>query len=367
MSVEDWLPSRRERVLLWGIVLSLGGVVAVALYSFVGTFVLGLFIYYGVRPVYRRLDGRLSSGAAALCTLLLVALPFFLVAGYLALMGFHELLPRIRSYQEVLRPYIEVDPLLQQPVEEFLDYLRNPASSSITGLLEQARHYVGLVSNALMNLLLATLFAFYLLRDGNALRRWFREFAGADSATVAYVSAVDRDLETMYYGTVLMVFVVAVGAFVVYHAYNLLAPAAIAIPFPTALAVATGLTTLIPLVVGKVVYVPLVGYLWYSAYRSPDATFVFPLLLLVVCFLFLDFLPMTFVLPELAGRGTHVGLVMFGYIVGTMVFGWYGLFLGPLTVVLCVQAVRILLQPLVYGEPVTGEVDTAEDLGADPP
>ncbi|QLC33005.1 AI-2E family transporter [Halarchaeum sp. CBA1220] len=367
MSVEDWIPAHRERVVLWGIVLALAGVVAFTLYSFVGTVVLGLFIYYGVRPVYRRLDEHLPGGPAALCTLLLVALPFFLVAAYLGVMGFHELLPRIRNYQTVLRPYVDVDPLLQQPVTEFAAYLRDPASSSLAGLLEQARHYVDFVSNALMNLMLAALFAFYLLRDGDSIRRWFRGFAGSDTTTVAYASAVDQDLETMYSGTVLMVFVVAVGAFVAYHAYNFLAPPAVAIPFPTALAVATGLTTLIPLIVGKVVYLPLVGYLGYSALRSPDASLVFPAALLVVCFVFLDFLPMTFVLPELAGRGTHVGLVLFGYIVGTMVFGWYGLFLGPLCIVLCVQAVRIILEPLVHGERVTGDVDTAEGLGSDPP
>jgi len=367
MSLDDWVPERRQRVPLWGIVLALCGVVAFALYSFVGTFVLGLFIYYGVRPVHRRLERVLPSGASAVVTLLLTALPFFLVAGYFSLMGLHELLPRLRSYQELVQPYVNVDALLDQPVDQFIDYLRNPEKYSFMNILEQAQHYLGLVSNILMNLLLATLFAFYLLRDGDKLGAWFEEFAGSGSAAHAYAGAVDRDLETMYSSTVILVFVIAVGSEVVYHAYNLVAPAPVAIPFPTVLAIATGLATLVPLIVGKIVYVPLVGYLGYSAVQSPDATLFFPIALFVVCFVFLDFIPLTFVLPEIAGRRSHVGLVMFGYIVGSMVFGWYGLFLGPLLIVLCVQAVRILLKPLVYGEPVTGEVETAEELGADPP
>lgn len=367
MSLDDWVPTSRERVPLWAIVLVLGGIVAFALYSFVGTFVLGLFIYYGVRHVHRRLVRVLPPGIAAFVTLVLTALPFFLVAGYFTLMGFHELLPRIRSYQELLQPYVDVDALLQHPIDQLVAYLQNPDQYTIHGILEQARHYAGFLSSVLMNLLLATLFAFYLLKDGPLLRRWFREFAGGDSAIYAYFGAVDRDLETMYFSTVLLVFVLSVTAAVVYHGYNLLAPAAVEIPFPTVLAIATGLATLIPIIVGKVVYVPLTGYLAYSALVSPEATLVFPLLLLAVCFVFLDFVPLTFVLPELAGRHTHVGLVMFGYILGSMVFGWYGLFLGPILVVASVQAVRILLKPLVYGDPVTGEVETAEDLGADPP
>lgn len=367
VSSREWIPSRGERVPLWGVVLVLAAVVGFAVYSFIGTFVLGVFIYYGVRPVFRRLDRVLPETAAAILTLLLTALPFFAVAGYFALMGFHELLPRLRSYQALLQPYVNVDALLQQPVDEFVAYLQNPSRYSVTSIIDQAQRFFGLFSSILMNLVLATLFAFYLLKDGKRLREWFAGFAGDGSATYAYATAVDRDLETMYFSTVLMVFVIAVAAEVVYHGYNMLAPHALGIPFPTVLAVATGLAALIPLVVGKIVYLPLVGYLGYTAATTPELSLLFPVGLLVVCFLFLDFIPMTFVLPEIAGRGTHVGLVMFAYIVGSMVFGWYGLFLGPLVLVLSVQAVRILLKPLVFGDEVTGDVNTAEDMGADPP
>lgn len=367
MSVEDWIPGSRERVALWGVVLGIGAIVAFVFYSFVGTFVLGLFIYYGVRPVYTRLERVMPDGAAAVVTLSLTALPFFAVAGYLALMGYYELVPRLQAYQALLEPYINVEALLNQPFDQLGTYLRNPDQNRIGDLLSTLGAYLTVLASVLMNLLLAALFAFYLLKDGDRLGAWFEDFAGANSAAYAYAGAVDRSLETMYFSTVLLVFLVSVGAVAVYHGYNFLAPAAVHIPLPTVLAIATGLAVLIPIIVGKVVYVPLVGYLLYSAVASPADLLVYPVALLVVCFVFLDFVPMTFVLPEIAGRNTHVGLVMFGFVVGSMVFGWYGLFLGPLVVVAGLQAVRVLLKPLVYGNTVTGEVDTAEDMGADPP
>jgi hypothetical protein len=49
-----------------------------------------------------------------------------------------------------------------------------------------------------------------------------------------------------------------------------------------------------------------------------------------------------------------------------MLFGWYGLFLGPLLVVVGVHLARIVLPGLVHGDSVTGEVRAAESLGADP-
>jgi hypothetical protein len=43
---------------------------------------------------------------------------------------------------------------------------------------------------------------------------------------------------------------------------------------------------------------------------------------------------------------------MFAYILGPVLFGWYGLFLGPLLLVLVVHFVRLVLPELVDGEPI---------------
>lgn len=86
----------------------------------------------------------------------------------------------------------------------------------------------------------------------------------------------------------------------------------------------------------------------------------------VIAFLFLDFIPQTFVQPYIAGRNIHVGLMIFAYIFGGMFFGWYGLFLGPIILVLSLQAIRIVVTDLLHGGPVTPRPTAAEDLGSDP-
>lgn len=181
------------------------------------------------------------------------------------------------------------------------------------------------------------------------------------------MTAVDQDLETIYFSNVLLVLLVAGLAELVYHGYNYVAPHAIGIPAPTLMAAATGLASLVPLIVGKIVYVPLVGFLSYNAFQLPGQQWIYPVALLVVAFLLLDLVPMTFLLPQIAARDTHIALTMFGYVIGTIVFGWYGLFLGPFLVVLIVQVVRIGLHELVQGEELTPHVRAAESLGSDPP
>jgi len=43
---------------------------------------------------------------------------------------------------------------------------------------------------------------------------------------------------------------------------------------------------------------------------------------------------------------------MFAYILGPLLFGWYGIFLGPMLLVLVVHFVRIVLPELLAGTPI---------------
>jgi hypothetical protein len=68
--------------------------------------------------------------------------------------------------------------------------------------------------------------------------------------------------------------------------------------------------------------------------------------------------------PWVSGGDLHLGTVMFAYIFGPLVFGWYGLFLGPLVLVLVAQAANVVLPELLHGERLT--TATYTDLGAEP-
>ena len=65
------------------------------------------------------------------------------------------------------------------------------------------------------------------------------------------------------------------------------------------LGVLTGAASLIPLVVGKIVYVPLAAYLAWQARGSGGASLVFVGGALLVYFLVLDILPQTSSSPTL--------------------------------------------------------------------
>ena len=364
------LPEDRERLAWWVFTLAMVGVLLFVLWSFVGTVVFGIFLYYGMRPLDRRLRQRLSSDVAADLTLLLVAVPVLALVGYTAIVGIQELSQLVGTDPASFARYVPWSP--DQPgtlVKDLRSALSPGAAGSERGqLLSAVLSALATASTALAHFLLSLLLAFVLLREDGRLAAWYRDQFGSEgSAAYAYALAVDDDLQSVYVGNVLTVFVVTLLGLVVYNALNFVAPPNLAVPVPALLALLTGLATLVPLVVGKIVYVPvglLVGYR-ATAGQGPEQLW-FPALFFVTCFLLLDLLPVAILRPYIAGRNVHGGLMVFAYIGGTMTFGWYGLFLGPLFVVLGVHLARIVVPELIHGDPVTDEIGAAESLGTNP-
>lgn len=360
----------RQRLLWWLAGLVLLVVVAAFATAFVGTFVLGLFIYYGSRPMHRWLQEHTGHrGLAATLTLVAIVLPGLLLISYVGLVAVRELTafagPGVLQNlsQQVALPG-SVTEAVQDPVGYFsqLDRL-NWLRTQVTNGLAQ----VGVVTKLLVHLTLALSMSFFLLRDGDHIESWFRkELAGDGSVPHAYFSAVDADLETVYFGNVITVLLVAVLSVVVYNGYNLVTPPAVGLPFPTLLALLTGAATFIPLVVGKVVYVPAAAYLGWQAVEADAGLLWAPAAFLVVAFLLLDLLPQAVLRPIISGRSLHTGLVLFSYVLGAAYFGWYGLFLGPLLLVLVVQFLNVVLPELVHGERLTPRPSHLLGLGHDP-
>ncbi len=59
-------------------------------------------------------------------------------------------------------------------------------------------------------------------------------------------------------------------------------------------------------------------------------------------------------------------LLMFAYLLGPVLFGWYGFFLLPIILVVLLEAVRIPLPELLHGEPLTQSTSLAASVGSTP-
>jgi predicted PurR-regulated permease PerM len=118
----------------------------------------------------------------------------------------------------------------------------------------------------------------------------------------------------------------------------------------------------------KIVYVPMTVYLGAQAGLGANGWW-FVGLFAVTAFLIVDTIPDLLVRPYVSSGGSlsftslgipkpsvsaeggiHTGTLMFAYVLGPFLFGWYGIFLAPMVLVCVIHFARIVLPKLITGE-----------------
>ena len=344
-----------ETIGWWLFALALLLVLVVALHTYIGWIVFGLFLYYVLRPIARRLQQQgVSPGLSAFLSLGLVILPFVAVLGVFIVLLLAELAAIEATDVEALLgqlfPGVAIEnlPTSEDELYAFIETLQSdPTIATFAPLVSG---FVGTFTLQVFNALITFIFAFFLVRDERRIASWFRAtIAERESNVYEFLKAVDRGLASVYFGYTLTIVVISIAAVIIYNGLNLVAPPGLAIPHAILLGFATGLISVIPLIGRNLLYGSIVVYLAAVAYQT-DLTFIwFPVLFYVVMGIIFDNVIRTYVRPYLSGRLFHTGLVMFSYLLGPAIFGWYGIFLGPFIMVVTVQFLRIQLPKTLSG------------------
>lgn len=365
----------RDRIGWWAIGAALAMALGWVVYSFIGTFVFGVFIYYATRPIYRRLKRFVKPASLAVAvSLILITLPAVLLLAYTIAIGLQELNRFLKNqgvdvdqFEAILDPYVDISGLFADPVAIINEQV---TIETIFQNIGEAGTYLGFFGIAALHLFVIIVLAFYLLRDDHRLAAWFtRRFADSDGVVDLFARRVDRDYSNIFFGNLLNAFLTGIIGAISYGVLNLISPAAIGVPYPTLLGLLTGVASLIPVLGIKLVYVPLAGYLVYETFGLPELLW-FPIVFVVVSFVIVDVIPDLVLRPYVSGRNLHLGMVMLAYIFGPLLWGWYGLFLGPMLLVLIVHFTELVLPELVSGtkiEPAVIADPTSDDSDDVPP
>jgi predicted PurR-regulated permease PerM len=367
------VPDDRSRVAWWLIGLLLGGVLAFVVVRFIGTFVFGVFLYYATRPIYTRLKRRVRPpSVAAGLSLFVLALPVLLLLAYALGIALQELSRLADVYdlavlETAFGPYLDVSTIPARPDE----LLAGGGLDALLATVRSARTYVGFLGTGALHLFVMIAIAFYLLRDDERLARWGgRRFGDQAGVLEMYARAVDRSFHQVFFGNIVNAVLTGVIGTIVYSGLDLFPPGALpgGLPYPALLGLLAGAASLIPIVGMKLVYFPAGLYLLAVAFMSggPPALW-YPALFFGLSFVVVDTIPDLVLRPYISGRSLHVGMLMLAYILGPLLFGWYGIFLGPMLLVLIVQFVRLVLPELVAGVPIEPvAVDPSNVLGPPP-
>ena len=343
--------------LLAGIVLL--GLVGYVLSSFIGLVVVGLFVYYAARPVYRRLVDQVGHPTiAAGLSIITLVLPMFLLVGYALLIVSREL-RRLTDVVAFRPQQIGLDPTTYSRLTDPSFLFSPDARELLTGALSGSilESVVSIAETAttlgviLINLLAIVVLAFYLLRDDDRLARWVHTNLGTrETMFDEFLQAVDRDLSSIFFGNILNAIITGTIAVIAYSVLNVFAPAGTAIPAAALVGLLAGAASLIPIVGMKIVYVPVALYMTVRGVLTAGGESLwFVVLFAVVSVIVVDSIPDFLLRPYVSGKNIHIGSLMLAYILGPLFFGWYGLFLMPALLVVVVQFAMVVVPSLNLG------------------
>lgn len=335
------------------------GAIGYVLSSFIGLVVVGLFVYYAARPVYRRLVARVGHPtAAAGLSIVTLVLPLFLLAGYALLIVSREL-RRLTNVPAFGPQQLGIDPETYRRLTDPSFLLSPEARELLTGALSGSilDSVVSLAETAttlgviLINLLAIAVFAFYLLRDDDRLARWLHTTLDTRGTVFeTFLQAVDRDLSSIFFGNILNAIVTGTIAVIAYSVLNVFAPAGAAIPAAALVGSLAGAASLIPIVGMKIIYVPVALYMAARGVMTAGGESLwFVVLFGVVSVIVVDSIPDFLLRPYVSGKNVHIGSLMLAYILGPLFFGWYGLFLMPALLVVVVQFAMVVVPTLDLG------------------
>lgn len=323
-------------------------VVAFILYSFVGAIVVGIFVYYATRPIYRRIDQWTEhSSLSAIVTLLTVGLPILLILAYATFIGIREAdrffaVANLEQLRAVLAPYVDL--VSGSEGQGLLGILRDN--------LSRAQGFASSATAWLLRLFVIFTLAFYLLRDDYKIAQWFRRSFENQPAAVTFVEEVDDDLTTIYTGNLITIGATGFLAVIVFYGLDAIAPAGTGVQFPILLGLLTGVATLIPAIGVKLIYFPYTGYLVWQAVTGGGGPLWFPVVFFVVTVVVVDVIPDFFIRSYVSKGELNMGLLLLTYVLGAVAFGWYGIFFAPIVLVFFIHFVRDIL-PVLLGSAAT--------------
>lgn len=359
----------RELGRRFGLGLVVVGLFLVAAYvvrAFIAVVVFAVFLYYSVRPIHRflRRFGLPRRPRAAL-SIVVFGIPFVVLIGYTLTIIAIEVQEFVQAYdvQTQLLNRVNTESITGIDPSQLQSILAGAGASQSLGTVAVGLlGAISLVSSALVQLLVMLVLTYYMLVDGPQLKEWVLDTLDNAGIIRQYVEEVDPELSMTLFGNIVNVFVTAIVGVITFVTYNVVAPEVVEVPFPGLIGALAGIGSLIPVVGIKLVYVPVAIVLGANAVIDVGtAPLVYLAVFLVVSGIVVDFIPDFFIRALISGDKTHTGMLLVSYIVGPAVFGFYGLFLLPILLILFINANQILLPYVLYGREPTQRQLTFEE------
>jgi predicted PurR-regulated permease PerM len=321
----------------------------------VDVIVYSIFVYYVGRPFYTRLQKRLKSPpTSAFITLFILLLPVTIVIIYGLGVASIELLNLMDAMHI---PYAET---INRVVTQYSSIAAEVKPQDIMRMAGENQNFRELwdlttaillsAMGVIFRLMLMFTIALYLLMDGRHLRDWLTKniYPERCDMTKRFFDEVDTDLNKVFFSNIATAFFIAFMGSVVFTALNSFAPQTLRIPYTVLLGMICGVVSLVPAVGVALFWVPATLVMTVNAYLNgvllTDGWFIIAFILSTA--VLVDWGPNLIFKPRLTGKRIHPGLMMMAYLLGPIAFGFAGLFIGPIALVVSLNFIKVILPEL---------------------
>lgn len=342
----------RRLFALWAVIgVLIASVLLVATFDVFASILAGIFLYYGTRPIFKRLKKRGVPGSiAAALSLLSFGLPVVVITVIVLVMSFGQALELVNSGSLTeLQPLVENLDLPQDieigEYESLRDFI---GSDSFQQVIQESWATISRFTNTMIGFLftvfMAFTVAFFLFGWGPRARKEVLDLFGDEKTLRSYFERLDQDLSSLFFGNMLNALATSIIGSVAYTTLNLFAPPEIQIPVPVLLGFLTGIASFVPLIGSKIVYIPVTALLLFRSFAvGAGAGYAFAAAFFVVALIIVDTLPDLVLRPLISGRATNQGPLFVSYLVGPLVFGPIGIFLLPMATLAFINFRKIVL------------------------
>jgi predicted PurR-regulated permease PerM len=295
----------------------------------------GLLAYL-VEPINKRLVRRLGATIGTAMTILLTALvvlvPLLLLVSVAAQQAISLVqgaeLPDVAAVEVFVREWAGTDADLSAVAEPFASAVR----TGLQGLLGSIVALVGGLPAFVIGAVIFLFTLFYLLRDGDQLVAWLRTATPLEAEVMDEL--IERTDDLLWAAVIGNVIVAGVQAVLTVVAF-------LAIGFDDLVfwGVLTFVLSLLPVIGASIVWIPAVAYLLIVGDVLPAGG-------LLLYGMFVISGSDNFVRPLAMQRGANLnpGLLVLSIFGGVAVFGFLGLFVGPVVVGLSIEIVDLLVE-----------------------
>ena len=296
---------------------------------------LTLILAYLLHPVVRRLEPYLKRRWLAITvTFFFVLVPLLLFTIVLTTTIVSELmaLSQTDSMKEVFNVLGEnFKQYFAVPADEGLPTLSYSSFTTVGGALSQGAGYLiaifKVLGDFLLQVMLGMFLTIYVLMKQDTVTSIYHSISNQKMKD--FLHFVDEALKQVVYSMLLTSVFTGVIATIIYLIFK--------VPFSVLWGTTTGLVSLIPLLGTWLVYLPIAIYFYLQG------NVLLSLVFLGISIFFITALPDITVRPIIASKKIDMGLIVLGFLTGTLAFGTVGFIIGPLIVIAWSGFVKIFL------------------------